>query len=88
MTAANIAKGMGQEKFKINYLYSELLERHIFPECCPMGGLTMKNFEKDHIVREYLDGIDYDDSDHFKEESHQLYPESRTAGDQRVNKII
>lgn len=61
MTAAQIAKGLGHTKIRINYLYSELMASHIFEDCV-LQEITIKTKDKDYIVSTYLDGIDFEDT--------------------------
>ncbi len=56
MTAANIAKGLGISKIKVNYLFSELLGDNLF-EKCPMNETLIKTHERNHLIENYLDGI-------------------------------
>ena len=65
MTAANIAKGLGIRKIKINYLYSELLGDNLF-ETCPMKHTLIRNKDPRDLVEHYLDGVEFEDSESFK----------------------
>jgi hypothetical protein len=87
MTAAQIAKGLGQSKIRINYLYTEHMANHIFEEN-PLEDTTIKHMEKKNVVEKYLDGVDFVEStDHF-EYAMKLYPESKRHVLERTHKII
>ncbi len=66
MTAAVIAKGLGIEKIGINYLFSEKMGGQMFDKN-PMTKLVVNQKDKDYVKENYLDGIDFEDSTHFKE---------------------
>ena len=33
-----------------------------------------------HLIDNYLDGIEFEELDHFKAEAHKLYPENKELG--------
>ena len=87
MTAANIAKGLGIGKIKVNYLYSELLGDNLF-EQCPMKHTLIRNKDPKYLVEHYLEGVEFEDSETFKSEAHELYPESKSMGRERSQLIL
>jgi hypothetical protein len=60
MTAANIARALGIKNIRVNYLISEILFDTIF-EKCPMKELIIRKFDKEHIVKNYLEGIEFEE---------------------------
>ena len=87
MTAAHIAKGLGHAKVRVNYLFCELLAPHIFEEC-PLDQIAMKVKKKEHIVKTYLDNVDFEVSDHYVEQAQKLYPENKHKGIDRTKEMI
>ena len=76
MTAAGIAKGLDLPKFHVNYIYSELMSEHMF-DTNPLKKTVLSSKSKEHIVQQYLDGVDFEHGTVFKEEAQKLYPESK-----------
>lgn len=76
MTASQIAKGLGMNKIKVNYLFSELLASYLF-EYDPLPHAAIRTKDKNKIVATYLDGVEYEDDGHFLEHAKKLYPESK-----------
>lgn len=74
-------------KFTINYLFSELMGSNLFNEC-PLGLISIRNMDKEVIVREYLDGIEYEDTTLYKEKAERFYPESKHKGKIRAEKMV
>ena len=61
-TATQIAKKIGITKIKINYKLSELLATCFFPEN-PIDKLITRTKEHDKILKDFSEGIDFDDND-------------------------
>ena len=69
MTAAGIAKGLDLPKFHVNYLFSELMSEHMF-NTNPLKKTILSSRTKDQIVKDYLDGVDFEHGSHFKDEAY------------------
>lgn len=87
MTAAGIARGLGHSKIRINYLYSEILQPHMF-ERCPLAETCLRKLDKKVVVEKYLDGIDFEDSTTFKAEIENAFPENKIKGAQRTQLML
>lgn len=74
MTAAQIAKAIGHSKFRINYKYAEFLADWMYDEN-PIPRLEMKTKNYQHVVSNFLDNIDFEDSTLYYDEILNCYPE-------------
>jgi len=75
MTAAHIAKVLGQTKITINHRFMEWMGHHYYEEN-PMASIEMKIKEREHIVAEFLDGIEFVDTGDYLHEITASYPEN------------
>lgn len=76
-TAVCIAKELGVEEVRVNYLYCEWLKGKFFPDGCPLEDLIIRNTPREQFVKEYnFQGVKFDDNDHGYEEARQFYPET------------
>ena len=77
MTAASIAKVLGHPKIFVNHKYCEWMEEKFF-EKNPLPDIMSRRpdvYPKEKIVLEYLQGIDFEDTNHGIEEALTYYPE-------------
>ena len=75
-TAAHIAKRLEIEKVKINYVFFESLEEDYYSEN-PIPHLEFNTKSAEELDQVFgLQGIKFEDTQHYKQEIHQMYPES------------
>mmetsp|Transcript_16156 Transcript_16156/g.15542 ORF Transcript_16156/g.15542 Transcript_16156/m.15542 type:complete len:81 (+) Transcript_16156:231-473(+) len=74
MTAAEIAKRLGQSSIAINYRASELQSARYY-DSPPIKDLEVKTNKKSVIEEKYLKGIRFIDNEDYMQEIIGLYPE-------------
>ena len=78
MTAAGIAKVLGLPKIFVNHNFCEWMDMMFFDKN-PLPEIMSRRpdiFPKHKIVEEYLQGIDFEDTDYGIEEALTYYPEN------------
>ena len=81
MTAAIIAKELGVNKIKINYLFFESCKQWIY-DSNPVGRLIVDKYSLEEIRSQYLQNIGVETTEeneiltHWKDEMSVRYPES------------
>ncbi len=77
MTAASIAKVFGMNKVFVNHYFCEWMDRKFFEEN-PLPKIMSRRsdlYPKARIVEEYLQGIDFEDTNHGYEDALTYFPE-------------
>ncbi|CDW77202.1 UNKNOWN [Stylonychia lemnae] len=85
MTAAQIAKELGMNKFNVSYNYRELMTPQCFDYEDPMPQLLFVNKTMDYISQKYLEGIQYVETDDSKVmDKSCMYPETEDEAFHRI----
>ena len=75
MTAAHTAKALGLSQVVINNRFMEWMGSNYYTKN-PMTTIELKIKKKEQIVSEFLDGIDFIDTDDYLHEISMSFPEN------------
>jgi len=53
-----------------------------------MKHTLIRNKDPWYLVEHYLDGVEFEDSESFKSEAHELFPESKSQGRERCQLML